>query len=488
MRLREYFSNNEPENTENESLVKNKSSFYPPRNRDKTLDTVIDYLHNHEFNTVAGKNKSNLTKDQWNSILKLQNNKDIIIKEADKGGSVVIMNTTHYCKMIFDNLNDKKTYKEVANKCDKKVMTRIADFTKKYKDVLTKKEASYLTNFNFKTSNFYGLPKIHKSKLISEAIGVQNDEYIEVLEPIDLKVRPIVAGPMCPTRPLSALIDILLKPFVTHINSYIRENLDFLKKCSRVNNENTILVTFDVTSLYTNIPHDYGLQAIAYWIELYPDSLNLRFSKDFVLEGIKIILENNNCFFNNKYYNQIKGTAMGTIFAPTYATLTIGYFEIKFDQICELKWGKDTRDFIYKNWSRFLEDCETPLDKTKVKPEELLETLNSIHRNIQFTMEYSDVAIPFLDILIKRDKTKVWMDLYHKPTDTQRCLPFSSSHPNHCKRNIPFTLARRIFTIVENQQQKLKHIHELKSNLKKYEYPETLIENGIQKALGIPQH
>ena len=366
-------------------------------------------------------------------------------------------------------------------------MTRIADFTKKYKDVLTKKESSYLTNFNFKTSNFYGLPKIHKSKLNSEAIASKNDEYIKVLEPIDLKVRPIVAGPMCPTRPLSALIDILLKPFVTHLNSYIRDNLDFLKQCSRVNSENTILVTFDVTSLYTNIPHDYGLQAIAYWIELYPGRLNLRFSKDFVLEGTKIILENNNCFFNNKYYNQIKGMAMGTIFAPTYATLTMGYLEIKFYQICELKWGKDTRDFIYKNLSRFLDDCETLLDTTKVKPEELLETVNSIHQHIQFTMEYGDVAIPLLDILIKRDKTKVWMDLYHKPTDTQRCLPFSSSHPNHCKRNIPFTLARRICTIVENQQQKLKHIHELKSNLKKYEYPETLIANGIQKALGISQ-
>ena len=65
------------------------------------------------------------------------------------------------------------------------------------------------------------------------------------------------------------------------------------------------------------------------------------FSKNFVLEGIKISLVNNNCFFNNKYYNQIKGTAMGKIFAPTYATLTMG--TSKFYQICKLKWGKHTR-------------------------------------------------------------------------------------------------------------------------------------------------
>ena len=50
------------------------------------------------------------------------------------------------------------------------------------------------------------------------------------------------------------------------------------------------------------------------------------------------------------------------------------------------------------------------------------------------------------------------------------CLPFSSSHPNHCKKNIPVTLARRICIIVENQQQKVIHQSELKKkNLKKYD-------------------
>ena len=41
--------------------------------------------------------------------------------------------------------------------------------------------------------------------------------------------------------------------------------------------------------------------------------------------------------FNNEFYNQIKGTAMGTIFAPTYATLSMGYFEIKLYNFCIFK-------------------------------------------------------------------------------------------------------------------------------------------------------
>ena len=57
------------------------------------------------------------------------------------------------------------------------------------------------------------------------------------------------------------------------------------------NNGITTLVTFDVKSLYTSIPHDCGLEAIRFWIEKHPDSLHSRFSKGFVLEIIKIILE-----------------------------------------------------------------------------------------------------------------------------------------------------------------------------------------------------
>ena len=98
---------------------------------------------------------------------------------------------------------------------------------------------------------------------------------------------------------------------------------------------------------------------------------------------------------------------MGTIFAPTYATLTMGYFAFRFYNICEHKWGKEFQEFILENWSRFLDDCQTPLDKNKVKPEELLETLNSVNGAIQFTMEFSDKEIPFLDILIKRDNSGI---------------------------------------------------------------------------------
>ena len=102
--------------------------------------------------------------------------------------------------------------------------------------------------------------------------------------------------------------------------------MDFFKnKCPRDVDEDTEIVTFDVISLYTSIPHEFGLEAIDYFLE----DLHLRFRKKFVLESANFILKNNTLTFDSEFYLQIKGKAMGTIFAPTYANLTMGYHEIK---------------------------------------------------------------------------------------------------------------------------------------------------------------
>ena len=75
-------------------------------------------------------------------------------------------------------------------------MKRIGELAKKYESLLTKVEKLYLTNIYFSTKNLYGLLKVHKS--INEAFQEQNNEYMEIREPDDLIVRPIVGRPNCP--------------------------------------------------------------------------------------------------------------------------------------------------------------------------------------------------------------------------------------------------------------------------------------------------
>ena len=107
------------------------------------------------------------------------------------------------------------------------------------------------------------------------------------------------------------------------MTSYLRDTTDFLNNIPENVPKDTILASFDIESLYSNIPHALGLEAIDYWLEKYPETLNPRFTKEFILDGIKLILENNIFCFNDTYFKQEKGTAMGTKFAPVYATQTI---------------------------------------------------------------------------------------------------------------------------------------------------------------------
>ena len=123
-------------------------------------------------------------------------------------------------------LNDNSYYNEIPDESAQKIFTTIKELFSSANDI-SSKEKEYLINFDYKTSTFYGLPKIHKSKIVQRVITENKSEYIEIKDPEDLTFRPIVAGPICETHRLSNLLDILLKPFIKHMDSYIQDDVDF---------------------------------------------------------------------------------------------------------------------------------------------------------------------------------------------------------------------------------------------------------------------
>ena len=85
-------------------------------------------------------------------------------------------------------------------------------------------------------------------------------------------------------------------------------------------------------------------------------------------------------------------------------------------------------------------------------------------------------------MLIKKTVDKIETDIYYKPTDSKQYLLFNSCHPKHVAANIPYNLARRICTIVDNTETRNIRLEELKTFLENQNYPKTLIEAGIKKA------
>lgn len=82
-----------------------------------------------------------------------------------------------------------------------------------------------------------------------------------------------------------------------------------------------ILVSFDVTNHYSNIPDELGLEAFKHWIDKFPDIIYDCFSKPYILQSLKFILDLNLMNFDGMTYKKQLGTGMGTKVAPTYATV-----------------------------------------------------------------------------------------------------------------------------------------------------------------------
>ena len=226
------------------------------------------------------------------------------------------------------------------------------------------------------------------------------------------------------------------------------------------------------------------MEAIQYWIELHPEFLQSRFPKEFILESLRFILQNNYMHFNGNIYKQKLGTAMGTIkVAPTYATLVLGYLEKKLYDTVNEKYGDQFKTYLTNSWKRYLDDCFIIWEESEEKLNEFYDIFNNLHPQINFTMEYNRKQLSFLDVLIMKNGNNIVTDIYNKNTDTTQYLLYSSCHPKHTKDNIPYNLARRICTIVSDQNTRYMRLCELKKLLQERNYPILLIEHGIRQAM-----
>ena len=100
------------------------------------------------------------------------------------------MDRVFYQQQIDKKLHNNEYYKELDHNPHKGIMKKYRSFLKEHQTELTKKESDYLANFECKTSNFYGLPKIHKSKEINEACTDPTSKYVELKPPENLTFRP----------------------------------------------------------------------------------------------------------------------------------------------------------------------------------------------------------------------------------------------------------------------------------------------------------
>ena len=434
-----------------DSKFKNKSLWRGPIGP-ANLEAFIASNHVDYNNRPVYKapDKKNLTRAEEKCIKGLKNDKNIVIKNADKGSSVVIMNRSDYLIEGYKQLSDPLFYRHVDEDLSKQHMNEIAlRVESMYQDCeIDETVKVYLTGKTFKTARFYLLPKIHKKTIPPPG-------------------RPVVAGIGSPTERISQFVDHFLNPISMKVRSYVRDTNDFLHKIHSVGKllEGTILVTMDVTSLYTNIPNDEGLKASLLALQKHrtgdvkPRNLS-------IIKLLEMVLKKNNFQFNGNNYLQVGGTAIGTKAAPSFAIIYMGSFEDEYVYTYHLQPTLYIRyiDDIFMLWQHGADELEI-----------FHQYLNTRVPTIKFTKEFSSEEVSFLDLKVRNIGNVLETDLYSKPTDSHDYLLYSSAHPQRCKDSIPYSQFLRIRRLCSRMIDFEKNVIDLSLHFLRREYPEDLI-------------
>ena len=153
----------------------------------------------------------------------------------------------------------------------------------------------------------YLLPKIHKK-------GIRG--------------RPVCSSVNHPTANVSKFVDEHIKSYVPKPKSYIRDTQDFINKITQLGPipKGAISAILDVTSLCTNIPIHEGLLAAAEHMRQDPTKGPIG---NYILDLLKLMLHSMYFEFNNEFFLQTGGTALGTAMVPNFANLLMDRFETK---------------------------------------------------------------------------------------------------------------------------------------------------------------
>ena len=399
----------------------------------------------------------NITKKERQALRSLRTNPDIIIKPADKGGAIVIWKKEDYIKEGEKQLSNQIHYKKLedSNKTIKKFIKEVQGdlaylLANNFIDEDTHK---ILFRKNPRTSNLYLLPKIHK----------KNNPG-----------RPIINSIGSLTETMSALVDEILRKYSVLAKSYIKDTSHFLQVITKLKiSPGDILATVDVTALYTNIPHQDGINKVVSFLRKNGASLQ---ELEIVEHLLNHILKKNYFQFDNRTYLQVSGTAMGTRCAPNYAIIFMAELEEDFLQQTDRK---------PKVWLRFIDDIFMVWNHGEEHLKKMLEELNNFHPQIKFTEEHNEYGLSFLDTFTFIENRQLMTRVYHKPTDNKQYLHYSSCHPLQQKNAIPYGLlvrARRICTKEDHFTSEAKSII---NKLRERKYPEKILEQAVQKILSI---
>ncbi|CAJ0958430.1 unnamed protein product [Ranitomeya imitator] len=162
----------------------------------------------------------------------------------------------------------------------------------------------------------------------------------------------------------------------------------------------------------------------------------------------EFILRRNFLLFGDEFFLQLRGTAMGSNVAPTYANIYMAVLE---------------DEFVYNSslWRH----------GTSLELEAFHGFLNQIYSELQFTLTQSTIQIQFLDTLVYKAGNKLETDIFIKTTDRNGLLAFDSNYPRKMVGSLPWSQLLRVRRIVSDEERVDSRLNEMCNKFISRGYP-----------------
>ena len=323
-----------------------------------------------------------------------------------------------------------------AKDCVIKEEERIIDAPKELKNKGKIDEHLYycLKPIGSQPPRLYGQAKIHKTSI---------------------PLRPVLSMPGSAYHKIAQKVSEWLEVVPeAQINSSSKKISDQLKTIQLDDDE--VIVSFDVSALYTNVPVKEAIQKTA--DRLYRGDLKLPpVDKDTFIQLIELASLNVIMSTHDGYYKQVDGLAMGSPPASQLANVWINGHEptIKDDA---------------KLYERYMDDILRSIKKSLI--EYKLQEINSIHPNLKFTIELEQQnQLPFLDMCIIHEGNNLHSTWYTKPTDTGLTMNFHALAPRKYKRAVIQGFVHRIYRACSEWKYFDESLRRAKLSLERNQYP-----------------
>ena len=442
------------------SLI-NKSSFLAKRTdtilRPPDLPVPITIQVQETFTRLNSlkqrKFHSNISKEESKAITSLKKNKDIIIKQADKGSGITVMDTAQYVQEGYNHLQDETIYERTDFDYSIQLTARI---NLHLKEMAKTKEIS---------QDLY-----QTLRLNPEVVKIQRLYFLRKLHKTPHAIRPIVSATGGPTEVISAYMDRILSPYIQRCHHVIKSSTEVIRRLQQQQfAPSAILATLDVKRLYLKIPQAQGTEVVLN--RLYNSDIPPKFKRASLEKLLVFILKDNFFSFTNRIYRQKSGVAMGTRCAPNFANLFMVSLEEEFLQ-------KETRTGrpVPSLWLRYIDDIIIIWEHEQQTLQQFVQQLNELHEDIKFTLDWSFTSINFLDINIYKGNKflqhkQLHFQPYRKKCHKNSYLRHDSCHPTNIFKSIVRGEAIRTLRNSSDVSTYLIHLTRLFQSFRQRGYP-----------------